>query len=158
MPVTQYPVETLALTIMGNTDIWMMIREAFSHSHYGIMSYLASVCHEHDYSILHLCVLQAQLAGLLGLSSHLQELHVQAASLAAEPDVPTDIQSSVGALSSRYDSTLQQLTTREQEINAGKHNELDTLMMMMMREFQFSISWMHYHIIWSISSIIVTAV
>ncbi|XP_060793676.1 utrophin isoform X3 [Neoarius graeffei] len=62
---------------------------------------------------------QAQLAGLLGLSSRLQELHVQAASLAAEPDVPTDIQRSVGALSSRYDSTLQQLTTREQEINAA---------------------------------------
>lgn len=91
------------------------------------MSYLASICHEHDYRILHLCMLQAQLAGLLGLRAHLQELRVRAASLAADLGVPTDIQSSVSALSSRYDSTFQQLTTREQEINAGKHNELDTL-------------------------------
>ncbi|XP_053096621.1 utrophin isoform X2 [Pangasianodon hypophthalmus] len=62
---------------------------------------------------------QAQLAGLLGLSTLLQELRVRAASLAAEPGVPTDIQSSVSALSSRYDSTLHQLRTREQEINAA---------------------------------------
>lgn len=72
-------------------------------------------------------MLQAQLAGLLGLSTHLQELRGRAASLATEPGVPADIQNNASALSSRHDKTVQQLTTREQEINAGKHDELDTL-------------------------------
>lgn len=65
-------------------------------------------------------MLQAQLAGLRGLSAPLHQLRVRAVSLASEPGIRTDIQSSVGALSSRYDSALQQLASREQEINTGK--------------------------------------
>lgn len=97
------------------------------------------ICHERDYSTeffvsvcVCVCVLQAQLAGLLGPSARLKELRVRVASLAAESAVPADIQSSVSALASRYDSTLQLLMTREQEINAGKHNDHGALMMMMM--------------------------
>ncbi|XP_058266375.1 utrophin isoform X2 [Hemibagrus wyckioides] len=62
---------------------------------------------------------QAHLAKVLGLSAALHQLRVRAASLASEPGVQTDIQSSVSALSSRYDSALQQLTAREREINAA---------------------------------------
>ncbi|XP_053338740.1 utrophin-like isoform X2 [Clarias gariepinus] len=66
---------------------------------------------------------QAQLAGLRGLSAQLQELRVQAATLAAEPGVPPDVQSSVSGLSTRYDSTLRQLAAREQEISAALNRQ-----------------------------------
>ncbi|KAI5096115.1 utrophin [Silurus meridionalis] len=62
---------------------------------------------------------QAQLVGLLGLSARVQELGVRAASLNAEPHVLTDVQSSVRAVTSRYDSNLQHLSSREQEINTA---------------------------------------
>ncbi|KAF4078503.1 hypothetical protein AMELA_G00199850 [Ameiurus melas] len=82
---------------------------------------MAGLVTDADLSVLHTlredC--QAQLAGLLGPSARLQELRVRVASLATESAVPTDIQSSVSALASRYDSTLQLLATREQEINAA---------------------------------------
>ncbi|XP_060750696.1 utrophin-like isoform X3 [Tachysurus vachellii] len=62
---------------------------------------------------------QAHLAELLGLSAPLHQLRVRAASLVSVPGVRTDVQSGVSELSSRYDSTIQQLSAREQEINAA---------------------------------------
>ncbi|XP_066527919.1 utrophin-like isoform X3 [Hoplias malabaricus] len=62
---------------------------------------------------------QVQLAGLLALRPRVQDVSVQADSLASEPSFHATVKTNVANVASRYDQTVQQLKMTEQEINAA---------------------------------------